>query len=281
MQAWTRWLLVLLGLLIAGCAKQEMIAPEAPAAPEEVAPQQLSASGSAREAPAPEPSAASTIKSSEPETAAAKAKAGDGKDEPLDRPNAKPLLIYEAQLHMRVEHDGMPSAIESIIDIAESRGGYLVARSDDGVTVRIPSESLRDALADVAKHGEVLRRSVSAQDVSEQYHDLEVRLRSLEAVRDRLEQFLARAANVTEAMAIAKQLDTVGQEIDQVKGRMKFLSTRAAYSLITVRLEEKPEVVVAQPTPPSAPPAPRPVRLPVPWLHDVGLDSLTRLPAED
>lgn len=292
MNAWTRWLIVLwVGLLVTGCAARQMAAPEAPDVSLAPAPTALAESGalaaepSARqETHADAPSLADAQPAAKPSPAApaaAQSKTGSSKDEPVTAGGGRPLLIYEADVSLRVEHGTAAETIERIIDIAESNGGYLVSRNDQNVQVRVPSETLRPTMASVEERGEVLRRSVSAQDVSEQYHDLEVRLRSLEAVRDRLQQFLSRATNVTEAMTIAKQLDAVGQQIDQVKGRMKFLRTRAAFSLLSVAITEKPEAVVVEPAPPPAPPAPQAARLPVPWLHDVGLETLTRLPKAD
>ena len=297
MNAWTRMLMIVwVGLLVVGCGAQQSFAPEAPMAPEAPGapdPSGASPSMSMESAPsddllasAPAASAAGREdgKADAPQAAPAQGKTGSEKNAPVGDEGARPLLIYEAHVNMRVERGAIPKTIEEVIDIAEANGGYLISRTDQSVEIRVPSLALRETLSKVESQGEVLRRSVTAQDVSEQYHDLGVRLRSLEAVRDRLEQFLGRAANVSEAMEIAKQLDAVGQQIDQVKGRMQFLRTRAAFSLLSVALEEKPELVVVEPPPPPpppVPPAPKAARLPVPWLNQVGLDTLTRLPEQD
>ena len=283
MKAWMRWVvLVWAGLLLLGCAKRHAPAAQAPSVPE--APE-YRAEMAAAQSPQPiAPSDGSTLTNAPsdrplPAPSAVQGKTGAEKTEPITTDANRPLLIYEAEVGLRVEHATVAKTIEQVIDIAEQSGGYLISRNDQRVQVRVPSQSLRECMGSIEARGEVTRRSVTAQDVSEQYHDLEVRLRSLEAVRDRLEQFLSRATNVSEAMTIAKQLDAVGQQIDQVKGRMKYLRTRAAYSLLSVSITEKPEVVTVEPAPP---PAPKAARLPVPWLHEVGIDTLTRLPkAED
>jgi len=209
------------------------------------------------------------------------AKSGDGKDAPQVDPGNRPMLVYEAQLGVLVDESKLAATIERVIDIAESAGGYLVGRTDQTVSVRVPSARLRTALADIERLGTVTRRSVTAQDVADQYHDLDVRLKSLEAVRDRLSQFLSRASNMSEAMTIAAQLDQVAQQIDQVKGQMQLLRTRAAFSLVQVQLQPTPRTIVSGPAQqPPKPPAPRPAPLPVEWLHRLGLDSLTHLDDE-
>lgn len=278
-----------------GCAaKREMSpvnAPEAPAA--EPAPEQVAAGaqdtlaaapvmGEAAAAAPPAPAAQPATKAaSAPASAPQRAKTSADRTPLPGEPNVRPMLVYEAQVGVLVDESRVADTIEKIIDAAESKGGYLVSRSDQAVSVRVPSSQLRAALADIEPLGRVTRRSVTAQDVSDQYHDLEVRLKSLEAVRERLVQFLSRASNMSEAMTIAAQLDQVAQQIDQVKGDMQLLRTRAAYSLIQVSVQPKPPVVVAQPQPPPQPPTARPARLPVDWLHRVGLDSLTRLDSND
>ena len=189
----------------------------------------------------------------------------------------KPLLIYEGALGLAVKKAGFATAIERAIDVAEAAGGYLVSRTDSGVQLRVPSGEFRGTLKALEELGAVTRRSVSAQDVSEEFHDLGVRLKSLESVRDRLEQFLTRAVNVDEALRVGKELEAVVRQIDEVKGHMQFLKTRAAYSLINVSLEAKAEAVAIVKAQPPSPPAPRPLRMPVGWLRSVGLDKLLAL----
>ena len=231
------------------------------------APRSAPRTGLARPAPAPSPSGPSAVQAKE-----------DPRAPKLDDAQ-KPLLVYEGGLGVRVPKAELADRLEQAIDVAEAHGGYLVSRTDSGAQLRVPSQRFRAALKDLGALGEVTRRSVAAQDVSEQYHDLEVRLKNLESVRARLEQFLARAANVDEALRVGKELEGVVRQIDEAKGRMQYLKTRAAYSLITLTLEpaaDKAPVVATGDKPVPTPPA-RPLRMPVKWLGAVGLDQLLSL----
>ena len=237
-------------------------AAQAPAS----APRSAPGAGLARPAPAPSPGP-SAVQAKE-----------DPRAPKLDDAQ-KPLLVYEGGLGVRVPKADLADRLEKAIDVAEAHGGYLVSRTDSGAQLRVPSQRFRAALKDLGALGEVTRRSVAAQDVSEQYHDLEVRLKNLESVRARLEQFLARAANVDEALRVGKELEGVVRQIDEAKGRMQYLKTRAAYSLITLTLEpaaDKAPVVATGDKPVPTPPA-RPLRMPVKWLGAVGLDQLLSL----
>jgi len=172
------------------------------------------------------------------------------------------------------EPAAIPTTIDKVIDLAESFGGYLAARTDSSVVVRVPSGHFRDTLTALEKLGEVKRRSVNAEDVSEQYHDLEVRLANLKTVQKRLQDFLQKAANVSEALQVEQELERVGQEIDRIEGRMRFLRARATFSTVTVDLTAKPkqQTIIAQGPPP--PPPPRTADLPIDWLSRIGLETL-------
>src|SRR5262249_26472433 len=136
---------------------------------------------------------------------------------------AAPLLIYVGDLQMQVEDGEVPATLDKIIDVAESLGGYLAGRKDGSVQGRIPSPRFPAGLPRIEKLGHVLHRSVPADDVSEQYSDLEVRLVNLKATRQRLQEFLARAQNMAEALQVEHELERVAGEIEQIEGKMRFL----------------------------------------------------------
>jgi hypothetical protein len=116
---------------------------------------------------------------------------------------------------------------------------------------------------------------VNAQDVSEEYHDLEVRLQNLKSVQKRLQEFLAKAQNINDALQVEHELERVGREIDEIEGRMRFLRARATFSTITVDLTAKPkQQAIANGAPP---PPPRAIDLPIDWLSRVGLETLMTL----
>ncbi|MBK8695528.1 MAG: DUF4349 domain-containing protein [Deltaproteobacteria bacterium] len=187
-----------------------------------------------------------------------------------------PMLIYTAAVDISVRRAEITATLDRVVDLAYSMGGYLVQRTDSQVQVRVPSARFREGVRRVEELAEVLHRTINAQDVSEEFNDLEVRLTNLRAVRRRLEEFLARAANVAEALRVAQELERVTQEMDRIEGRMRFLRARATFSLVTVTAHARSEVVVApDPLPGSA--VRRPLDLPVVWLERLGLGLLLQL----
>jgi hypothetical protein len=186
------------------------------------------------------------------------------------------MLIYVGDLQMAVDEADLAVTLDKVIDIAEGLGGYLAGRKDTSVQVRVPSYRFREALLLVDKLGDILHRSVTADDVSEQYSDLEGRLVNLKATRQRLQEFLARSGSMADMLQVAHELERVAAEIESIEGKMRFLRSRAAFSLITVAVQARPKPIVKiAETPP--PPPPRDVDLPIDWLGRVGLDRLLNL----
>ena len=183
---------------------------------------------------------------------------------------AAPMLIYNAQVSMMVERP--VQSIDQIVEAVTSSGGFLQQRNDAMVQVRVPSARFRELLAALERFGDVTHREVQAEDVSEQFHDLEVQLANLRSVQRRLQEFLTRAANVQEALIVEHELERVGGQIDQIEGRMRFLSARAAFSTITVYVAQRVTAVVQPVIVPT-----NEVSMPFPWLGEIGVPSLLQL----
>ena len=94
-----------------------------------------------------------------------------------------------------------------------------------------------------------MKETASGQDVTAEYVDLESRLTNLEATAARVRQFLDEAANVEEALDVNEELAELEADIEEVKGWLRYLEGRTAYSTVTVSLTpERPT-----PTPKPAP----------------------------
>lgn len=187
-----------------------------------------------------------------------------------------PMLIYTAAVDLSVRRAEVTTTLDRVVDLAYSMGGYLVQRTDTQVQVRVPSARFREGVRRVEELADVLHRSINAEDVSEEFNDLEVRLANLRVVRRRLEEFMARAANVAEALRVEQELERVTREIDRIEGRMRFLRARATFSLVTVTAHPRSEAVVA-PDPVAGPAVRRPLDLPVDWLDRLGIGRLLQI----
>jgi hypothetical protein len=175
-----------------------------------------------------------------------------------------PLLVYSATVTMAVF--GLDAALDAVEEVARAREGYLVRRTDASIVIRVPAAVFQDALSGLGKLGDELHRDVSAEDVTEAYHDLQMRLRNAEVVRQRLEGLLAKAANVEDALAVERELSRVTEDIERFKGRLKLLGELVQFSTITVNFQARGVEHVNPRT-----------HLPFPWLQELGLSNLLSL----
>jgi hypothetical protein len=205
---------------------------------------------------------------------------GDGSGDESGGEAQSSQAAYEAQDraiirtgHARLRVDEFDAARDRIVNVAESRGGFVagseqrVERDDEQtwtegrVTIRVPSEAFGEAFRAVKDEGEVVRSSSSSKDVSDQLVDLEARITNLENRRDRLRQLYEAANSTDETLRVGRELSQVQEEIERLRARQRSLQDRVAYGTITVELTEP------RPTPtPTATPTPTPT--PEPAYHE-------------
>ncbi|MBN2195482.1 MAG: DUF4349 domain-containing protein [Polyangiaceae bacterium] len=195
--------------------------------------------------------------------------ADDPSEPPKPAPTASdavagPLLIYTANLNLGVFET--TKSIDAVETAAREAGGYLVIRDEATITVRVPSARFDEVLKKAMALGDVLARNVEVRDVTDEYYDLQTRLRNQEAVLERLKELLERADTVEDALKVEAQLGRVAAEVEQIKGRLKLLRELVTFSTIIVRF---------QPT--AVEDVGGKVTLPFPWLGTLGLGSLLRL----
>jgi hypothetical protein len=144
-------------------------------------------------------------------------------------------------------------ALDEINELVTELGGYIVESNlhqyqeglQASVMLRVPAESFDVALERIRELAtEVRYETVSGQDVTEDYVDLQSRLRYLEATEARLLEFLEEAEDTESALAVYEQLQTIQADIEHVKGRMQYLEQSAA--MATIHLEITPDEL-AQP----------------------------------
>ncbi|MFN8522129.1 MAG: DUF4349 domain-containing protein [Chloroflexota bacterium] len=109
------------------------------------------------------------------------------------------------------------------------------------ITIRVPSDSatFQGALARIRSVADrVIEEQAQGQDVTEEYVDLESRMRALNASRDALLALNARAQKVEDVIQINRELTNVNSQIEQVMGRKQSIERRVDMATITVQIRE-------------------------------------------
>ena len=198
------------------------------------------------------PAAIESAPSSKPESAATaapmpaqpeRASAADAYGAPA--PDTQPrLIIRTADLTIVVPdtQEGM----NALTRLADEFGGFVVSSSTSRVadnasqgyiTLRVDATRFDEAMNRVrALALEVRSESVRGEDVTAEYVDLDARLKNLEAAEAQLQQILKQATETEDVLAVYRELTNIRGQIEQIKGRMKYLSQSAALATISVTL---------------------------------------------
>ena len=107
------------------------------------------------------------------------------------------------------------------------------------ITLRVPAQRLDEAVALFrGSIGEVRAENTSSQDVSEEFVDLQARLRNLRAENAVLLDLFARAKSIRDTLTVRERLSQVQGEIERVTGRIRFIESRTEFSTLTINLSE-------------------------------------------
>ena len=162
------------------------------------------------------------------------------------------LVIKNANLSIAVADP--ISAMDAVNALAEQMGGFIVSSNlykttissgvqvpRGSITIRVPAERLDEALdlikalvADPATG--VINESISGQDVTSEYTDAQSRLRNLEAAETALASLMETAQDPQDVLDIFRELTYIREDIEVLKGRVKYLEESAAMSAISVEI---------------------------------------------
>lgn len=156
-------------------------------------------------------------------------------------------IIKEGSLAFVTKDAGQTRA--AIVSAVNENKGYISAdnvyaeadgRKEYQLTIRIPAERF-DALMDAvtkSADGQIDRKTVNANDVTEEFVDVEARLKTKKELENRYRELLQRAVKVEEILAIEREAGTLRSDIEALEGRLKYLTDRVAYSKLAVTYYE-------------------------------------------
>lgn len=170
---------------------------------------------------------------------------------PMPADLAPNMLIRTATASIEV--DSLEIAVAQVKQLAAQFGGY-VANSgvetgkkrlrNATLEVKIPVTRFDDALSDLAPIGKVESVNVSAEDVGEEYVDVNARMENARRLERRLIDLLGtRTGKLKDVLAVETELARVREEIERYEGRMRYLKAHTATSTISVTVHEPIPVV--------------------------------------
>jgi hypothetical protein len=180
--------------------------------------------------------------------------------ETLSLADAQGARVAEAAFDRKVirnadlilETSSPAEAQRRVASIAEANGGFVVTsdatQRDDNLSgqrdtvikmvVRVPAAQFGQVVS--AFHGmdgHIRQEKISGQDVTEEFIDLEARIRTKKALEAQFLEIMKQTRSVSDALDVQSQLADVRTEIERLEGRKRFLENHAELSTINVSLE--------------------------------------------
>ena len=157
-------------------------------------------------------------------------------------------IIRNAELQL--ETDAPEDAQNKIAAIAQSKGGFVVestqsssdknatTRDTVAMTIRVPAAKFEEALGEIRQAASrVIIETVKGQDVTEEFIDIEARLKAKRALEEQFLEIMKRSNSVADALNVQRELANVRGEIEQIEGRKRFLENQSSLSTVKITLK--------------------------------------------
>jgi hypothetical protein len=157
-------------------------------------------------------------------------------------------IVRNAELEL--EANSSEESQQKITAIAESKGGFVVESQQSSsdvrattrdivtMTVRVPSAKFNETLDEIRKTASrVIVETIKSDDVTEEFIDIEARLKAKKSLEEQFLEIMKRANSVEDALNVQTQLAEVRGEIEKIEGRKRFLENQASLSTIKIRLQ--------------------------------------------
>jgi hypothetical protein len=184
-----------------------------------------------------------------PSAAPLPANMASGSSAYVDSQAADRMVIKNANIAVVVPDPA--ASMDRISRMAEEKGGYVVSANmykqtigsgievpRVSITVRVPAESLNEALAFIRSESDQdpQSESVNSQDITNEYVDLQSRLKNLEAAEVELTSIMQDAQRTEDVMAVYNQLVQIREQIEVLKGQITYYERSAALSSVSAEL---------------------------------------------
>ena len=166
-------------------------------------------------------------------------------------------IIRNAEITMEVS--STTDTQHRVASIADSHGGFVVTSEskqrenidpaqrtlDIKLVVRVPSTRFGVAFDEIKRlASNTPSEQVTGQDVTEEFIDLEARIKTQKALEIQFLEIMRQAYKVADALEVQRQIADVRTEIEKLEGRKRFLENRSSLSTITVNIQA-PKPVIA------------------------------------
>ena len=174
------------------------------------------------------------------------AEPGSGSETPADIPAPERKIIRTGNVTFEPGNLGKTKAF--LNQLAGTYHCYIASdnqyksgdRIEEEMVLRIPANAFDTLLFLLEKEATYFeQKNISSQDVTEEYVDVEVRIKNKKALEIRYNELLKSTKNVKEIMEVERQINEVREQIEQAEGRLKYLNNQTSFITLTIRFYER------------------------------------------
>ena len=166
-------------------------------------------------------------------------------------------IIYTASISLVVKD--FATTKQEIDRLLKQTNGFIANFQEDRIygdqrhghwVVRVPVTAFHGFTTELASLGVAESQSINGQDVTEEFVDLEARLKNQRVLEERIIKLLDdRTGDIKDIIAVEEQLARVRGEIERMEGRLRYLKDRT--SLTTVTIDVREDKTYVPPAPPT------------------------------
>jgi hypothetical protein len=154
-------------------------------------------------------------------------------------------LIKEGRVEF--ETDNVNTTRKTIFEAVNKYKGYVssdqefksTGRKSNTVIIRVPADKFDNLLSDATIGVEKFdSKEINVKDVTEEFLDIQARLKTKKELELRYIDLLKQAKNVIEILEIEKQIGQLRSDIESIEGRLKYLQDRVSFSTLTMTFYE-------------------------------------------
>ncbi len=160
---------------------------------------------------------------------------------PISNEDLDQRLIKESFL--RFETQDLDKTYNEIIRYVKQNNGFIqddnsnksYNRISRNLIIRIPTDNFQKTIDSISSHVVFFdTKRISSKDVTEEFIDLEARLKAKQTLEKRYLELLLKAKNVKEILEIERELSNIREEIEAKQGRLKYLQNKVSLSTLNV-----------------------------------------------
>jgi uncharacterized protein DUF4349 len=154
--------------------------------------------------------------------------------------------------NVEFETDNLNTTNLHIKKIIKSLDGYIASESENkyygsisqSLELRVPSKNFDKLLQEISNGVEHFdSKNINVKDVTEEFVDIQARLKTKKELEKRYIQLLNKANNVGEILEIEREIGSLRADIESFEGRLKYLKDQVSFSTLQIRFYETKEVV--------------------------------------